>query len=450
MTNRWITRGLALAVVGALGTTAAPSAHATQASAPGDEPRSVPAELLVGYEPGATPQQRAAARSRADAQLEERVVAAAADRPEVELVRIPAGLDRAAAARQLEADPAVAYAEPNWIHTHAATANDPFYTNGSLWGMYGDAFAPLNAFGSQAAEAWARGNTGSSTVYVGIIDEGVQHTHSDLAANIWVNPYDAADGVDNDGNGYVDDVRGWDFDGNDNTTYDGKHDDHGTHVAGTIGAKGGNATGVAGVVWDVKLITAKFLGRQGGTTANAVKAVDYLTNLKTKHGLNIVASNNSWGGGGYSKSLFDAIGRADAANILFVAAAGNGGRDGVGDNNDSLPHYPSSYTNANIISVASITGTGARSAFSNYGATSVDLGAPGSGINSTLPDNKYGSYSGTSMATPHVTGGAALYAASHPGASAAATKSAILSGAVPTPSLSGKAVTGGRLNVSGF
>ena len=149
--------------------------------------------------------------------------------------------------------------------------------------------------------------------------------HEDLAANIWTNPYDAADGVDNDGNGYVDDVRGWDFDGNSNNiTFGGATDDHGTHVAGTIAGVGGNGKGVAGVCWSgVKLISGKFLGRSGGTTANAIKAVDYFTDLKTRHGLNIVATNNSWGGGGFSQALQDAIGRANTANILFIAAAGN-------------------------------------------------------------------------------------------------------------------------------
>jgi len=319
--------------------------------------------------------------------------------------------------------------------------------------MYGDQTSPANQYGSQAGEAWARGNTGANTVYIGVIDEGVQWAHEDLAANIWVNPYDPADGIDNDGNGYVDDLRGWDFDGNDNTTYDGTQDDHGTHVAGTIGAVGGNGKGVAGVVWNVKIITAKFLGRRGGTTANAIKAVDYITDLKTRHALNIIATNNSWGGGGFSQALQDAIERANQAGILFIAAAGNGGSDGVGDDNDATPSYPASYPNTNIIAVAAITSTGAKASYSNYGATSVDIGAPGSGIYSTLPNktkNGYGSYSGTSMATPHVTGAVALYAASHSGASAAEIKQAILDSAIPTPSLAGKCVTGGRLNVGGF
>ena len=355
---------------------------------------------------------------------------------------------------QMKALPEIEFAEPNFIYTHFATSNDPFFNNGNLWGMYGDASSPANQYGSQAAEAWTAGNTGSSTVYVGVIDEGVMHTHQDLDANIFVNPFDPVDGIDNDGNGYKDDKWGWDFTGNNNSTYDGTSDDHGTHVAGTIGAEGGNSVGVAGVCWNVKIISAKFLGPFGGTTANAIKAIDYITDLKTRHGLNIVATNNSWGGGGFSQALQDAIERANAANILFIAAAGNGGSDGVGDNNNVVANYPSNYPNANIIAVAAITSSGAKSSFSNYGSTTVDIGAPGSAIYSTLPTRKpggtYGSYSGTSMATPHVTGAAALYAASHPGSSAAVIKNAILSSAAPTASLNGLVVSNGRLNASGF
>jgi subtilisin family serine protease len=289
-------------------------------------------------------------------------------------------------------------------------------------------------------------------VHIGVIDEGAMFDHEDLAANFWTNSLDPVDGVDNDGNGYVDDIHGWDFANGDNTTFDGLSDDHGTHVSGTIGAKGGNGIGVAGVNWSVTIISAKFLGSNGGTTANAIKAVDYITDLKTRHSLALPATNNSWGGGGFSQALKDAIDRAGAKEILFVAAAGNDGLD-----NDATLRYPSGYSSANIIAVASITSTGGISSFSNYGSTTVDIGAPGSGITSTLPVRSkgkvvsgYGSYSGTSMATPHVTGGAALYAASNPGASAATIKAAILGSAVTTASLSGKCVTGGRLNVSGF
>lgn len=430
-----------------------------------DVRRFVANELLIQYKAGSDENAKIVSRTRIFGFQKETVRSAAANaamvkvagkgvaKGDLDLVQLPENLTVQQSIEILKQDPTVEFAEPNWIYTHAATSNDPYYTNGSLWGMYGSATSPANQYGCGAGSAWAAGHTGSSTIYVGIIDEGFQTNHPDLQANIWVNPFDPVDGVDNDGNGYKDDVNGWDFDGNNNSVYDGgtrgSLDTHGTHVAGTIGGVGGNGVGVAGVNWSVKMISGKFLGRRGGTTANSIKAVDYFTDLKTRHGLDIVATNNSWGGGGFSQALFDAIERANAANILFIAAAGNGGSDGVGDNNDSVANYPSNYTNSNVVAVASITSTGALSSFSNYGATTVDIGAPGSGIYSSLPYNTYGSYSGTSMATPHVTGGVALYASTH-AARGAALKSAVLAAATPTASLAGKCVTGGRLNVSGF
>jgi subtilisin family serine protease len=402
-------------------------------------------EVLVQFAPSATPSQRTRALSQVGGQALGHL------KHDLALARIPAGVAMDKALEVLEADASVAFAEPNWIYQHTATSNDPLFTNGSLWGMYGDASSPANPYGSGAAEAWAAGHTCNAGIYVGVIDEGVMHTHEDLAANIWTNPFDPVDGIDNDGNGYVDDVNGWDFDGGNNSTFDGTNDDHGTHVAGTIAGVGGNGKGVAGVCWTARIITAKFLGRRGGTTANAIKAVDYMTDLKLRHGLNLVATNNSWGGGGFSQALADAIERANGAGILFVAAAGNSTVD-----NDSSPHYPSSYDNANIVAVASITSTGALSSFSNWGASSVDIGAPGSSIQSTLPKSSkgkvvsgYGAYSGTSMATPHVTGAAALYASTHAGASHLQVRDALLNG-TPTASLSGKTVTGDRLDAGGY
>lgn len=426
----------------------------SQASEQGASGDHVPNELLVKFKAGTSDAQKAAAFGRMNAEVKEHIVTAAmkhaGDNEGVYLLRSSLNaLDAVSRARGVE----VEYAEPNWVYQHNDASNDTYYTNGSLWGMYGDATSPANQYGSQAGEAWNLGKTGSSSVYIGIIDEGYMYTHEDLAANAGINPGEiAGDGKDNDNNGYVDDVYGWDFDGNNNTVFDGTGDDHGTHVAGTIGGVGGNGKGVAGVCWNVKLLSAKFLGRNGGSLTNAVKAVDYFTDLKTRHGLNLPATNNSWGGGGASQALQDAIERANGANILFIAAAGN---DGL--NTESSPSYPSGYPNANIIAVASTTSTGGLSSFSNYAASKVDIGAPGSGIWSTVPASSkgkiissYASYNGTSMATPHVTGGAALYAASHPGSSAATIKNAILSSAVPTASLAGKCVTGGRLNVSGF
>ena len=428
---------------------AAPAPQASSAAAAA----AVPGELIVGYVAGATASQRASARGRASASFAERVVAAATNRAEVEIVRLQAGKARAQAIAELESDPAVAYAEPNFLLSHQATATDPIFTSTNaaqdLWGMYGDASTPANAFGSQAAEAWAAGHTGAKSVYVGVIDEGIQFTHPELSEQVWTNPFDTVNGVDDDGNGYVDDIHGWDFANGNNSIYDGGTkgtlDDHGTHVSGTIGAKANNGQGVVGMNWDVTLISGKFLGRTGGTLANAVKAVDYFTNLKTAHGLNIVATNNSWGGGAFSQTLLDAITRANAANILFVAAAGNSGT-----NNDTTASYPSNYNVANVIAVAAIDRNGTLASFSQYGATTVDLGAPGVGVWSTTAFNGYSSYNGTSMATPHVTGAAALYASTHPGETAAQIKSAILGSVVPTASLGGKTVTGGRLNVSGF
>ncbi len=418
----------------------------------------VPNELIIKFKAGTSEKSRVQMFSFINGKVAEHIVTnamqSAGDEDGVYLVNTNTDVFAAIARMKGESD--IAYAEPNWIYTHTVVSNDPYYTNGSLWGMYGTSTSPANQYGSQAGSAWAAGHSGSSTVYVGVIDEGAMFNHEDLGANFWINSFDPVNGRDDDGNGYIDDVHGWDFDGNNNTTFDGVGDDHGTHVSGTIGAVGGNGKGVAGVNWAVTIISAKFLGANGGTTANAIKAIDYITDLKTRHGLNIVATNNSWGGGGFSQGLQDAITRAGSADILFIAAAGNNS-----SNNDATANYPSNYNNANIIAVASITSTGGLSSFSNYGATQVDIGAPGSGIYSTIPAStgrknnqtivsSYASYSGTSMATPHVTGAAALYASTHPASTAAQIKAAILNSAVPTTSLSGKCVTGGRLNVSGF
>ncbi|UQN09258.1 S8 family peptidase [Deinococcus sp. QL22] len=369
-------------------------------------------------------------------------------------VQITDGQSVLAKVQALNASPLVRFAEPNWIYQHQATASDNYFTDGTLWGMAGDASTPANAFGSQAAEAWTKGSVGNDSVYIGIIDEGYQFDHPDLTGNAWLNPFDPADGRDNDGNGYIDDTRGWDFANSDNTVYDGgtrgSLDSHGTHVAGTIGGTANNG-GVVGVNHNVTMISGKFLGRRGGNTADAIKAVDYFTDLKKRHGLNIVATNNSWGGGGYSQAMYEAIVRGANANILFIAAAGNSGT-----NNDTTASYPSNYDTRSgagfdaVIAVAAIDKTGALASFSQYGKTSVDIGAPGVAIMSSVPYNKYSSYNGTSMATPHVAGAAALYASTHPGAPAASIRDAILNSAVATSSLTGKTVTGGRLNVSGF
>lgn len=431
--------------------------------------RFVANEVLIQFKPGATEADKAQVHTGTRVSRKERIRPANLHSKEgdIELAVVAAGVDVQETLRKLHSNPAVELAEPNWLYTHQAVANDPYYTQGKLWGAYGDDLPSpsgpdltTNRNGSQAEKAWAANHTGSKQIYVGIIDEGIQFTHRDLDANVWINPYDPKDGRDNDLNGYVDDIHGWDFANHDNTIYDGgtrgRSDRHGTHVTGTLGAEGGNTLGVAGINWNIIYISAKFLGRNGGTTADAIKAVDYFTDLKMRHGINIVALNNSWGGGGFSQLLLNSITRAAQQNILFIAAAGNGGNDGIGDNNDTNPVYPSAYNTSagagydSVISVAAIASNGSLAAFSNFGVATVDIGAPGVDIYSTLPYNNYGSYSGTSMATPHVTGAAALYASTHLGASALDIKNALLNAALATPSLAGKTLTGGRLNVGDF
>ena len=368
---------------------------------------------------------------------------------DTELIELGQGISVREAIVRLSGRAGIRFVEPNFKHKSMQVPNDPSFTNGSLWGLYGASTTPANQYGSNAAGAWST-STGASNVFIGVIDEGIQIDHPDLQQNIGVNPGEVAgDGIDNDANGYIDDVNGWDFFYDDKTVNDGLEDDHGTHVAGTIGARGDNSQGVTGVNWNVKLMSGKFLGPNGGYTSDAIAAVDYFTNLKKK-GLNIVATSNSWGGGGFSQALLDAINRGGNEGILFIAAAGNNAT-----NNDLTARYPTGYQCTNggtrgwdcVISVASITSTGALSSFSNFGATTVDIGAPGSAILSTVPTNSYASYSGTSMATPHVSGAAALCKAINPGISASQIRNAITSSAVATTSLTGKTATGGRLNI---
>jgi hypothetical protein len=414
---------------------------ANQSTIPG-QPEMVPNEMLVKFKKGTAETSRARVIGLLKANIKEHIYTSSmkhfGDDQGVFLLSINENalnvISKTKAFGEIE------FAEPNWVYHHDAVSNDTYLSN--LWGMTG-------TYGSGASSAWANDKLGSTSVYVGIIDEGYMYTHKDLNANAGKNTNEIeGNNRDDDGNNLVDDIYGWDFAKNDNTVFDGTQDDHGTHVAGTIGAVGGNGLGVAGVVWNVKLMDAKFLGPNGGTTANAIKAVDYFTTLKNK-GINVVATNNSWGGGGFSQGLQDAIERANTAGILFIVAAGNSSQ-----NINQTASYPASYPNSNIIAVASITSDGLVSSFSNYGATSVDIGAPGSNIYSTLPGSggtsTYGSYSGTSMATPHVTGAAALYKSIYTSATASDIKNAIFTKGVTTSSLVGKTLTGKRLDVSGF
>ncbi|HJQ28686.1 MAG TPA: S8 family peptidase [Rubrobacter sp.] len=399
-----------------------------------------PGEIIVTLDQSASQSDLTQLNQQNDASTEE-------DLPQskVNVVDLPPDLTVSEGIQAYENSPDVAYAEPNFKLYPTATPNDPLFSR--MWALNntGQTGGTIDA-DIDAPEQWNT-NTGSPLTVVAVIDEGMDINHPDLKANIYTNTVEANGdkGVDDDRNGYVDDVHGFDFANNDASVYDpdpltGKGEEHGTHVAGTIAAVGNNGAGVTGVNWQAKIMPLKFLGPNGGYTSDAVEALDYAV----KNGVKI--SNNSWGGGGKSQALQDAIARADSAGHLFVTAAGNGGADGIGDNNDVTPNYPANYPNSNIISVAATDSRDRLAAFSNFGVNTVDLAAPGVSILSTLPGNTYGNYSGTSMATPHVTGVAALIKSQNPTADDGAMKAQILQFAEKKPSLKNKVATGGRLN----
>lgn len=348
-------------------------------------------------------------------------------------VRLEAGADTRAARERLSHRPEVELAELNLVWHIDETPKDESFP--SLWGLHNTGATGRADADIDALEAWAI-ETGSADVVVAVIDTGVDYKHPDLLLNMWANSDETpGNGVDDDRNGYVDDVVGYDFVNRDGDPWDDHS--HGTHVSGTIGAVGNNLVGVVGVNWRTRIMALKFLGAGGsGSTSNAISAVLYAVS----NGARVL--NNSWGGGAYSEALLDAIRAADAAGVLFVGAAGNAGSD-----NDRYPHYPSSYDVANVLAVAASDSSDALASFSSYGATSVDLAAPGVDILSTTPGGNYGSKGGTSMATPHVSGAAALLLSDSPGLRAGDLKALLTGYADPVASHAGRTATGARLNV---
>lgn len=403
--------------------------------------------LIVVYKDNATKSERASAQRLVRGSIRDMNADGVDDRfsnllnGKLARLSLRAGSDIEQAIKVISRHPAVKYAEPNYVIKAAGTPDDPDFV--SLWGMNntgqdgGTADADIDA-----VEAWDV-TTGDSSVVIGVIDTGVDYNHPDLQGNIWTNPNEIpANGIDDDGNGVVDDIHGFSAVNNSGDPMDGNG--HGTHVSGTIGAKGNNGVGVVGVNWDVTIVGCQFLDAGGsGSTEGAIACIDYMTDLKVNHNVDIKATNNSWGGGGFSQALKDSIESAGEAGILFFAAAGNDAVD-----NDANPHYPSSYDSDVVMSIASTDRNDNMSGFSQWGLTSVDMGAPGSAILSTTPGNNYATYSGTSMATPHMTGAAALVWSINPDLSPVEMKQLLMDSGDSNADLTGKTVAGTRLNVA--
>ena len=347
-------------------------------------------------------------------------------------------LEKAVADFQAEAAQ-ISVAEPDYILFASLTPNDPAF--GSMWGPHNTGQSGgVPDVDYDGPEAWDL-FTGSDNVVVGVIDSGTQLNHPDLVDNLWVNPLEVADnGIDDDGNGLIDDVHGYDFYAFDSDPAD-EHG-HGTHVAGTVGAVGNNGIGVVGVSWRARLMTLRFLGPSGsGPTSAAINCI-YYARSQLLAGEPVRLTNNSWGGSGNSSSLLNAINAAGNSGQLFVVAAGN---DNL--NIDVNPVYPAAFSTVHSLCVANLTRTGARNGTSNYGATRVDIGAPGTTILSTYPGSQYAYLSGTSMASPQVAGAAAILFSLAPNASVADVKAWIMDSGHPQPSMNGITVTGDRLDL---
>ena len=423
-------RGFALSLVLALGLAAA------VVPATGQQPTVVRAayirgEVLVRFAAGTSTSRRDAALTAIGARVIRRF-----DRVRVHHARVAPGQSVEEAVAALQLDPEVLDAQPNYIRTidAAAPPNDPLWVNDSMWGLTR----------IQAQNVWNAITTGSRSIVIADIDSGVNYAHPDLAANMWHNPGEIPDnGVDDDGNGYVDDVYGIDTRNHDGDPMD--DNGHGTHTSGTLGAAGNNGIGVVGVNWNTSILACKFAGADGsGTDAAAIECFNYLVTMKNR-GVDIRVSSNSWGAprgdGPIAQSLKAAIDAAGAAGILNVFAAGN-----AGVNIDVTPFDPASFTSASIVSVANADSSDNRAGSSNWGPVSVDLGAPGTGIVSTY-GSAYASATGTSMAAPHVAGSAALLIAQQPSLSVNAVKSLLIGTVDMVGPWSGLVASGGRLNV---
>lgn len=427
-----------------------------------EEARSVPGELIVKFKPGVNAKSFFAQKGINSLGIQsKREIKLSYQNLSVVSVGNQKSLKSVIAS--LKNNPEIEYAEPNYIYSialvpktltkykrlekspftdfTAAIPDDPSFSQ--LWGMRNTGSnEPQGKAGVEGADinalkAWDL-TKGSRSVKIAVIDTGVDYNHPDLQGNVWVNQAElnGKPGVDDDGNGYIDDIHGYDFANNDNDPMDGHG--HGTHCSGTIGAVHNNKIGVSGVMNEVTIVPVKFLGDDGsGSLEAAIKAIDYATQL------NVDLMSNSWGGGGRSEALLEAIKRASDKGIIFTAAAGNST-----SNNDTTPSYPASYQSEspNVVAVAALTAQNDLAYFSSFGRNSVHIAAPGHNILSTVKNGGYEVMSGTSMATPHVSGVLGLLLAKEGRMSHAVMKERLTMTGVPVAALRGKTQTGSRID----
>lgn len=353
--------------------------------------------------------------------------------PGLVFTRPVAGQKAANSVSALAANPNVEYIEPDYVLSVARMPNDMLYSNLYALNNTGQTGGVANA-DINAPEAWDV--TTGKEVIVAVIDTGVDYNHDDLRANMWTNPGEIpGNGLDDDSNGFVDDVHGFDFTTNNGSPMDDMG--HGTHVAGIIGAVGNNGVGAVGVNWSARIMALRFMDVQGfGATSNAIRALNYAVAMGAR------VSNASWGGGAFSQAMYDTLAAANQAGHIFVTAAGNESQD-----LDVVPHYPSGYDLPNVIGVAGSNAKDEYALFSNFGATSIDLAAPGDRIESTFKGNTYQTLTGTSMSSPYVAGAVSLLLSVAPDLPVGRIRSAILDTVDVLPTLLGRVATSGRLNV---
>lgn len=402
------------------------------------EPEAVPGEYIVKLRSNTKRMSLQSLGHELNASVKEQIPGlpyVVVKRPTVELAT--------SAVKQIKQNPMVELVEPNYIYRAIGTPNDPDFSK--LWGLKNDGQADsAGQLGTKgvdinAGKAWDI-TTGSEKVLVAVIDTGINYNHPDLKDNVWTNQAEAngKPGVDDDNNGYVDDIHGYNFVGNNGDPMDDHG--HGSHCSGTIGGRGNDGKGIVGVNWNVKIMAAKFLAADGsGSLDGAIKSIAYANKMGAK------VLSNSWGGGGFSQALKDVIETTNKSGALFVAAAGN-----ESNNNDTNPSYPASYDVANVVSVAAIDNKGKIASFSNYGKKAVHIGAPGVKIYSSTLGSSYDSWSGTSMATPHVSGVAALVIANEAkkkrGISNIDLRNRLISTAKPVAGLKGKVSSNGMVD----